>query len=103
MHLVIGAREFLGDLVSRTLATEVPLIDLRADADEDALREAMSGVEIVHICANVWSPARRLRFRKEPPPLLVRVVDAARHSGVRRLVLVSTADVYGPDHNIRIT
>ncbi len=28
MHLVIGAGEFLGDLVSRTLATEVPLIEL---------------------------------------------------------------------------
>jgi dihydroflavonol-4-reductase len=34
--------------------------------------------------------------------VLVRVVDAARHAGVRRLVLVSTADVYGPDHNTRI-
>ncbi len=34
--------------------------------------------------------------------MLVRVVDAARHAGVRRLVLVSTADVYGPGHNTRI-
>jgi len=103
MQLVIGAGEFLGDLVSRTLATEVPLIELSADSDEQALRDAMSGVEIVHICANAWSPARRLRFRKEPPPMLVRVVEAARHAGVRRLVLVSTADVYGPDHNARIS
>ncbi len=102
MHLVIGAGEFLGDLVSRTLATEVPLIELSADSDEETLRDAMSGVEIVHICTNAWSPARRLRFRKEPPAVLVRVVDAARHAGVRRLVLVSTADVYGPDHNTRI-
>jgi dihydroflavonol-4-reductase len=102
MHLVIGSGEFLGDLVSRTLATEVPLIELSADSDEETLRDAMSGVEIVHICANAWSPGRRLRFRKEPPPMLVRVVDSARHAGVRRLVLVSTADVYGPDHNTRI-
>ncbi len=102
MHLVIGAGEFLGDLVSRTLATEVPLIELSADSDEETLRDAMSGVEIVHICTNAWSPGRRLRFRKEPPQVLVRVVDAARHAGVRRLVLVSTADVYGPDHNTRI-
>lgn len=102
MQLVIGAGEFLGDVVSHTLATEVPLIELGADSDEETLRDAMSGVEIVHICANVWSPARRLRFRKEPPPVLVRVVDAARHAGVRRLVLVSTADVYGPGHNTRI-
>ena len=102
MHLVIGAGEFLGDLVSRTLAAEVPLIELSADSDEETLRDAMSGVEIVHICTNAWSPGRRLRFRKEPPQVLVRVVDAARHAGVRRLVLVSTADVYGPDHNTRI-
>jgi nucleoside-diphosphate-sugar epimerase len=32
----------------------------------------------------------------------VRVADAARTAGVRRLVLVSTADVYGPDHYVRI-
>ena len=103
MHLVIGAGEFLGDLVSRTLAAEVPLIELGADSDDETLRDAMSGVEIVHICANPWSPGRRLRYRKQPPPMLVRVVDAARHAGVRRLVLVSTADVYGPDHNTRIS
>lgn len=102
MHLVIGAGEFLGDVVSRTLATEVPLIELAADADELTLRDAMSGVEIVHVCAQSWSPAHRLRFHKDPPPMLVRVVDAARRAGVRRLVLVSTADVYGPDHNSRI-
>src|SRR5215510_11511222 len=102
MHLVIGAGEFLGDLVSRTLATEVPMIELGADSDEETLRDAMSGVEIVHIVAQAWSPARRLRYRNEPPALLARVVDAARHAGVRRLVLVSTADVYGPDHNTRI-
>ena len=102
MHLVIGAGEFLGDAVARTLATEVPLIELAADVDDQTMRDAMNGVEIVHVCAQSWSPARRLRFRKDPPPMLVRVVEAARRSGVRRLVLVSTADVYGPDHNSRI-
>src|SRR5260370_35106051 len=101
MHFVVGAGTCLGDLVSRTLGTEVPVIELSADSDEETLRDAMRGVEIVHICANAWSPARRLRFRKEPPPVLVRVVDAARHTGVRRLVLVSTPDVYGPHHNTR--
>ena len=103
MHLVIGAGEFLGDRVSRTLATEgVPLIELGADADDDTLRDAMGGVEVVHICAMAWSPARRLKMRKDPPPFLMRVVEAARSAGVRRLVLVSTADVYGPDHRVRI-
>lgn len=104
MHLVIGAGEFLGDSITRTLATEgVPLIELAADADEDTLADAMRGVEAVHICAQAWSPARRLRWRRDPPQLLVRVVAAARRSDVRRLVMVSTADVYGPDNKGRIS
>ena len=102
MHLVIGAGEFLGDAVSRALAPEVPLIELAADADQETLTDAMHGVDVVHVCAQAWSPARRLRYRKTPPPLLIRVVEAARHAGVRRLVHVSTADVYGPDHFKRI-
>ncbi len=102
MHLLIGAGEFLGDAISRALASDVPLIELHADADEETLRDAMKGVDVVHVCAQAWSPARRLRYRKKPPAFLVRVVEAARHAGVRRLVLVSTADVYGPDHFKRI-
>ncbi len=102
MHLVVGAGEFLGDQVSRALASEVPLIELGADADEETLADAMRGVEIVHVCAQAWAPGRRLRYRRRPPALLVRVVDAARATGVRRIVHVSTADVYGPDHFTRI-
>ena len=102
MHLVVGAGEFLGDAVSRALAPEVPLIELHADADTETLTDAMKGVDVVHVCAQAWSPARRLRYRKRPPTLLVRTVEAARHAGVRRIVLVSTADVYGPDHFKRI-
>src|SRR5581483_2600072 len=102
MHLVIGAGEFLGDAVSQALAPEVPLIELRADSDVETLTDAMQGVDVVHVCAQAWSPARRLRYRKAPPPFLVRVVDAARRAGVRRLVHVSTADVYGPDYFTRI-
>jgi nucleoside-diphosphate-sugar epimerase len=98
MHLVIGAGEFLGDHVSRALAAEVPVIELNADADEETLADAISAVEVVLNCAQSWSPARRLRFRKSPPPLLQRVVAAARRARVRRIVHVSTADVYGHDH-----
>lgn len=96
MHLVIGAGEFLGDHVSRALAAEVPVIELNADADEETLADAISSVEVVLNCAQSWSPARRLRFRKSPPLLLQRVVAAARRARVRRIVHVSTADVYGP-------
>ena len=95
MQLVIGAGEFLGDQVSRALAAEVPVIELNADADDETLSDAVSAVDVVINCAQSWSPARRLRFRKSPPPLLERIVMAARRTGVRRIVHVSTADVYG--------
>jgi nucleoside-diphosphate-sugar epimerase len=97
VHLVIGAGEFLGDHVSHALAAEVPVIELNADADEETLGDAISAVEVVLNCAQTWSPARRVRFRKSPPPLLQRIVEAARRANVRRIVHVSTADVYGPD------
>ncbi|HEY8864362.1 MAG TPA: NAD-dependent epimerase/dehydratase family protein [Candidatus Dormibacteraeota bacterium] len=97
MQLVIGAGEFLGDHVSRALAAEVPVIELNSDADEETLADAISSVEVVINCAQTWSPTRRLRFRKSPPPLLKKIVEAARRAKVRRIVHVSTADVYGPD------
>lgn len=103
MHLVIGAGEFLGDQVAHAMGGEVPVISLNADADDETLNDAISGVEVVHTCAQTWSPAHRLRYRKKVAPLLKRVVDAARQAGVRRLVHLSTADVYGPDHFARIT
>jgi nucleoside-diphosphate-sugar epimerase len=97
LHLVIGAGEFLGDQVSRALAADVPVIELNADADDETLADAIGTVEVVLNCAQSWSPARRLRFRKgSPPPLLERIVAAAKRARVRRLVHVSTADVYGP-------
>ena len=96
MHLVIGAGEFLGDQVSRALAADVPVIELNADVDDETLAETMTGVEVVLNCSQAWSPARRLQFRKIPPPLLQRLVAAARRARVRRIVHVSKADVYGP-------
>jgi nucleoside-diphosphate-sugar epimerase len=103
LHLIIGAGEFLGGHVSRAMAAEVPVIELSADADEQTMAEASRGVEVIVSCAESWSPARRLRFRRSVPPVLERVVEAARRSGVRRIVHVSTADVYGPDHVDRVT
>jgi nucleoside-diphosphate-sugar epimerase len=95
---VIGAGEFLGRHVSRTLAAEVPVIELGADVDEDTMADAIGGVDVIVNCAQTWSPARRLQFRKTPPPLLERLVSVAERAKVRRIVHVSTADVYGSDH-----
>jgi nucleoside-diphosphate-sugar epimerase len=103
LHLVIGAGEFLGTHVSKALAVEAPVIELNADADDETLADAIRTVEVVHNCAESWSPARRLRFRPDPPRLLTRIVQAARRAGVRRLVHVSTADVYGSDYAAKIT
>jgi nucleoside-diphosphate-sugar epimerase len=103
LHLVIGAGEFLGDRVSKALASEAPVIELRADADDETLADAIRSVEVVHYCAETWSPGQRLRYRREPPRLLKRIVEASRREGVRRIVHVSTADVYGPDHAGRIS
>ncbi len=103
MHLVIGAGEFLGRHVSSALAADVPVIELNADADDETLTDAIAGVEVVVFCAETVSPARRLRFTKEPPHILQRVIDAAERARVRRLVHVSTADVYGPDHFTRVS
>jgi len=58
---------------------------------------------VVVFCAETSSPAHRLRFRKGTPHVLSRVVEASRRAHVRRLVHVSTADVYGPDHFARVT
>jgi nucleoside-diphosphate-sugar epimerase len=102
LHLVIGAGTFLGDNVTQALAAEVPVIQLHADADEETLADAISSVEVVLNCAQSWSPARRLRFRKSPPALLERIVAAARRARVRRIVHVSTADVYGSDKFARV-
>lgn len=99
---MIGAGEFLGHHVSRTLAAEVPVIELNADVDEETMADAIGGVDVVINCAQTWSPARRLQFRKTPPPLLQHLVSAARRADVRRIVHVSTADVYGSDHFSRV-
>jgi len=98
LHLVIGAGEFLGTQVARALAADVPAIELHADADDEALRDAIAGVEVVVFCAQTVAPGHRVRYRRRPPQLLERVLDAARRARVRKLVHVSTADVFGAGH-----
>jgi nucleoside-diphosphate-sugar epimerase len=103
LHLVIGAGEFLGDQVLHALAGDVPVIALNADVDDETLNDAIAGIEVVHSCAETRSPARRLLYRRAAPSLLKRVVEAARRAGVRRIVHLSTADVFGPNHSTRVT
>ncbi|HEY3085792.1 MAG TPA: NAD-dependent epimerase/dehydratase family protein [Candidatus Dormibacteraeota bacterium] len=103
MHLVIGADEFLGRHVSRALSADSQVIELNADADDQALADAIAGVEVVVHCAQTWSPGRRLHYRKRAPQLLQRIVETTRDSRVRRLVHVSTADVFGSGQVGRIT
>jgi nucleoside-diphosphate-sugar epimerase len=103
LHLVIGAGEFLGRHVSRAMASEVPVIELNADADDETLADAITGVEVVVSCAQTVAPSHRIRYRKGPPPLLSRLVEAALRARVGRLVHVSTADVYGSGHVARVT
>ena len=102
MHLVIGAGEFLGRHISRALAADVPVIELDADADDETLGDAIVGVEVVISCAQTAAPGRRLHYRRKAPRLLERIVEASRRARVRRIVHVSTADVYGSDHTGRI-
>jgi nucleoside-diphosphate-sugar epimerase len=103
LHLVIGTGEFLGDHVAHALAADVPVKSLSAGANDDELADALNGIEVVHLCAATWSPAQKLRYRQSAPPLFMRLLDAARNARVRRLVYVSTADVFGPDHSARVT
>jgi nucleoside-diphosphate-sugar epimerase len=103
LQLVIGAGEFLGGHVTRALATEVPVIELNADADDETLADAIVGVEVVVYAAQTVAPGRRFRFRRSEPRQLARVLEAAHHARVRRIVHVSTADVFGPDHFVRVT
>ena len=103
MHLVVGADQFLGRGIALALKADVPVIELNSDADDQTLRDAVGGVEVVILCAQSWSPGRRLRYRKRIPHLTEQVVQAARAAGIRRVVHVSTADVFGSEQPARIT
>jgi nucleoside-diphosphate-sugar epimerase len=103
LHLVIGADEFLGRHVTRAIGADGPVVGLNADVDDKTLADAIRGVEIIVHCAQSWSPGRRLHYRRTPPHRLKRIVDAARDAKIRRLVHVSTADVFGSEHQGRIT
>ena len=97
---MIGAKGYAGRHVVAALDAHV---DVRTAEPGDDLAQAMEGVDTVHIAAERHSPLERLRWRKEPHPLLLEVVRAARAAEVRRLVLVSTSFVLGVAHEGRLT
>jgi nucleoside-diphosphate-sugar epimerase len=103
LHLVIGAGEFLARHVTRALSADVPVIELSADADEETLDDAISGVEVVIFASQTVAPGRRIRYRKRVAGHLQLALEAAQRAHVRRLVHVSTADVFGPHHAARVT
>lgn len=71
----------------------------------DDLAEAMDGIETVHLTATLYSTFDRLCVRGRPPahPLAARVVDLARRAGVSRLIVLSSAAVYGFSRDGRIS
>jgi nucleoside-diphosphate-sugar epimerase len=103
LHLVVGADRFLGRGIAVALKADVPVIELSSDADDQTLRDAIGGVEVVVLCAESWSRGRRLHYRKRVPHLTEQVVEAARAARIRRLVHVSTAEVLGAEQPARIT
>lgn len=84
-------------------ADDVPVAELPTSADDASLTGAVAGAEVVIHCVQSWSPGSRLHYRKRAPRVLERAVSAAKSARVRRLVHVSTADVYGSGQSARIT
>lgn len=109
---LIGGAGLVGQALARALADdgdEPLVVDLapprelvgryrRADILEDDLAPLLDGVDaVVHLAARVDPPHPRKRgeMRRLHEEGTERVVRAARRAGVRRLVLCSSAVVYG--------
>jgi len=104
LDLVVGAGGFVGRHVAAALQGRTDVRLLAAEKpSEPELEAALDGIEVVYFAAETWAPWSRLYFRREPHPVIVRTLKVARRAGVRRLVHLSTADVFGPDQNLRLT
>lgn len=93
MHLVIGSAGYAGRCAIAALGVHFPVRGVELGED---LGAAMAGVDTVHLAADLHPPLRKLRWQPEPDPSLVQILRAARQSGVRRLIYLSTAQVLGP-------
>lgn len=94
--LVVGASSYAG---RHALQAFEGARGVDADGDIEAAAE---GVDVILLCAPTWEPDRKPQAARAPHPLPARVLGAARGAGVKRLVHLSTAAVYGPDHVGRI-
>jgi nucleoside-diphosphate-sugar epimerase len=89
--VVIGASDYAGRHALRALP------DADAVAAGGDLESAVEGAGTVILAATTWDPGHRLRSTREPHPLVARTLAACQRAGVRRLVHLSTALVWGAD------
>jgi nucleoside-diphosphate-sugar epimerase len=92
LHLVVGGSSPVGCYLLKTLPPETPVRVWDGAGDLDS---AMSGVEVAFVCAPVADPTINLRQARSPALELRPVVEAAVRARVRRLVRLSTTQVYG--------
>lgn len=92
-NLINGKRENVADILSDGVALEV--MDVRS---EDAMKRLMKGVDVVfHLAClgvrhSIHSPVENHEVNATAT---LRLLGAARDTGVRRFVYVSTSEVYG--------
>ncbi len=91
--VVVGADEYAG---RHALAAIEGTLGVTA---MDDLEAAVMDADAVVNCAVTWDGMHRLRVNGDPHPLLPRLVEACRRGRVRRLVHLSSALVFGPDHH----
>lgn len=92
LHVVIGASGHAG---RHALAALAARHRVRAAEPGDDLAAALSGAAAVHVTVDLRPPLLKHRGPWRPHPFLEAVVTAARAQGVRRLVRLSSAHVYG--------
>lgn len=94
--------------VLSSLQSDKNLTVVRGDLrDVDAFRSAVEGCEVVfHLAAHISIPYSKIHPREvfeANTQMSLNALTACREAGVRRLVLISTSEVYGTAQTIPIT
>jgi nucleoside-diphosphate-sugar epimerase len=92
LHLVIGGSGTVGRYLVEALRAEAGLRVWDGGGDLDS---AMAGVDVVYVCTPAANPTVNLRGASAPAPHVVAVAEAAARARVRRLIRLSTTQVYG--------